>query len=257
MADDEKQTLEINWVQAMAGALAAVSSAVLLSTVGVAGTIIGAAIGSVVATLGSAVYSHYLHVTRQRIAKAQAAAFARVARAQASVSGAGADVDNETTRAEQELAQAERELREAQRELAVAEDAPASVGWREALSGLPWKRITAVAAALFVVAMLVILAFELLTGRAVSTYTGGSDDDTRTSIPGMADSGRERPREETPDEPVQEPTGTSEATPTSEPTPTETLTPPQPTEAPSETAIVTPTVTPTPEPTPTTGETSP
>ena len=41
--------------------------------------------------------------------------------------------------------------------------------------GLRWKRIAAVAGGIFVVAMLVIVSFELVTGRAVSTYTGGSD----------------------------------------------------------------------------------
>ncbi len=38
---------------------------------------------------------------------------------------------------------------------------------------------------IFVVAMLVILTFELVTGRAVSSYTRGSDSGTRTSIPGL------------------------------------------------------------------------
>lgn len=52
-APPQKHGIEVNWVQALAGSLAAMSSAVLLSTVGVAGTIIGAAIGSVVATVGS------------------------------------------------------------------------------------------------------------------------------------------------------------------------------------------------------------
>ena len=74
-----------------ASALAAVSSAVLLSSVGVAGTIIGAAVGSVVATAGSAIYSYYLRITHERVAQAQAAALDRVARARAGASGVWAD----------------------------------------------------------------------------------------------------------------------------------------------------------------------
>src|SRR4051794_26898585 len=77
----EKQSVEINWMQAAAGALAAVSSAVLLSTVGVAGTLIGAAIGSVIATVAPSVYSYYLSLSRQRVAAARELALARMARA--------------------------------------------------------------------------------------------------------------------------------------------------------------------------------
>ena len=67
MTDPERR-IDINWVQASAGALAAVSSAVLLSTVGVAGTILGAALGSIAVTVGSSFYSHYLHASRARVA---------------------------------------------------------------------------------------------------------------------------------------------------------------------------------------------
>ena len=91
MTEPQQDRVEINWVQVSASALAAVSSAVLLSTVGVAGTIIGAAVGSVVATAGSAIYSYYLRITRERVAQAQAAALDRVARAPAGASGVWAD----------------------------------------------------------------------------------------------------------------------------------------------------------------------
>src|SRR5438045_3468858 len=90
MTEQQPDRVDINWVQVSASALAAVSSAVLLSTVGVAGTIIGAAIGSVVATAGSSIYSHYLRVSRARLAAAQAAAFDRVTRARSDAAGAWA-----------------------------------------------------------------------------------------------------------------------------------------------------------------------
>lgn len=57
----------------------------------------------------------------------------------------------------------------------------------QVLRGLPWKRISAVTAALFGVTMAIILAFELTTGRAVSTYTGGtSESNVGSSIPGFS-----------------------------------------------------------------------
>ena len=83
MAEQQHDRVVINWVQVAGSALAAVSSAVLLSTVGVAGTIIGAAVGSVVVTAGSSIYAHDLEISRARVATAQAAA-------RASASGAWA-----------------------------------------------------------------------------------------------------------------------------------------------------------------------
>ena len=158
---DEQRTLRIDWVQTAAGALTAVSSAVLLSTVGVAGTIIGAAVGSVVATVGNAVYGHYLRLSKERVAAARALA---VAQAQ---SPAG---------------------RTARTHVDVVERA--RVPWRQALSGLPWRRIVPVTLGVFLLAMTAITVFELTTGRAVSTYTGGSSaNHARTSIPGLGSSG--------------------------------------------------------------------
>ncbi|MYS88022.1 hypothetical protein [Embleya scabrispora] len=54
-------------VQVVGSALAAISSAFLLSTLGVAGTVIGAALASVVATVGSAVYVHLFRRTGEQL----------------------------------------------------------------------------------------------------------------------------------------------------------------------------------------------
>lgn len=192
MSEDAPRRLEVNWVQTLAGALAAVTSAVLLSTVGVAGTLIGAALGSLVLTVGNAVYSYYLDVTKERVAKAQAAAAARMAEARRRVNQASREVEDGVTDAGIKLAEADEELEEAQEALDDAAEHPAPEGrtdWREVLRNLPWKRIAIVASAIFVLAMLIILAFELITGRAVSSYTGGSDPDRRTSIPGFGGGG--------------------------------------------------------------------
>ncbi|MEP7091346.1 MAG: hypothetical protein ABI776_14705, partial [Nocardioidaceae bacterium] len=144
---EQKQKVEVNVVQVVASALAAVSSAVLLSTVGVAGTVIGAAVGSVVATVGSAVYSYSLRVSRQRMAAAaQVAAMTRARRG-------GRESATE--------------------ELPVAETKAPRWQWREALGALNWKIVAMLAAGVFVVAMVAILWFELIAGHPVSSYTGG------------------------------------------------------------------------------------
>ncbi|MCW2569754.1 MAG: hypothetical protein JWN54_3851, partial [Mycobacterium sp.] len=59
--------LDLSLVQVAAGALAAVSSAVAASFFGVAGTLLGAALGSIVGTVGTAVYKASLARTNEKL----------------------------------------------------------------------------------------------------------------------------------------------------------------------------------------------
>jgi len=63
---DEKR-VNLRTTQVVAGSLASVTSAVAASSLGVGGTLVGAGVGSVVATVGSAVYEHYLDRTRRQV----------------------------------------------------------------------------------------------------------------------------------------------------------------------------------------------
>lgn len=172
----EPNRLQINWVNSAGGALGAVSSAVLLSSLGAAGTLVGAALGSLCVTVGGAVYSHYLRQTRDRVAS-QALAARRTGRVR-ELSYAGA------------VAQPEDRFRTEDPGHIDRMDEEGSVG--QVLQGLAWKRIAVISAALFAVAMVFIVAFELSTGRAVSTYTGGtSDTSVGTSIPGWSGTGQD------------------------------------------------------------------
>lgn len=190
--NDDKPRIEFNWVQASAASLAAVTSAVLLSTFGVAGTLIGAALGSLALTVGNAVYSYSIKATKHRVATAQTVAAARIALAQTRVdemSAKGSEgLPGGAEKVTHDLAETQEDLDRAQAALEDADPDPAPGGWRSMLAALPWKRIALVSAGVFVAAMLLILAFELLTGRAVSSFTGS--DDRRTSIPGW-DGGNE------------------------------------------------------------------
>jgi hypothetical protein len=176
----EPNRLQINWVNSAGGALGAVSSAVLLSSLGAAGTLVGAALGSLCITVGGAVYSHYLAMTKDRVA-AQAFAGRRTGRVPELVPAQpGAAAPAEEHRHAEDLDHTDRP------------DTQRSVG--QLLQGLPWKRIVALSAALFAMTMVVIVAFELSTGRAVSTYTGGtSNTSVGTSIPGWSGTGEESP----------------------------------------------------------------
>lgn len=150
----EKKILEVNWIPAVGSALGAVTSAVVLSTLGVAGTLIGAALGSLLITVAGSVYSRSIERTKKRLSS-------RVV-----------DTRSKNGQRNDAAAQDERSVH-----------GRADDKWRS----LPWKRILGLAGILFVVTMAVILAFELATGRTVSSYTGGSSATTGgTSIPGIS-----------------------------------------------------------------------
>ncbi len=230
----------INWVQVAAGALAAVTSAVLLSTVGVAGTLVGAALGSVAATVGSAIYGRGIETSRQMAA--QAAALRNVGKARTRLDEVGEAVGDTVgdTVDEARLEDAAHELDAAEHSL--YDETPAGSGdqddptaSRRAWKDLPWKRIAVFSAGLFLVVMLAITAFELVAGESVSEMTGGTSDGRSTTVPGLSSN-------QTPDTPTESPTPSDEATtpPTAEPTATEE---PSPTDEPTSTATEEPTAT--------------
>jgi hypothetical protein len=162
----EQPAHKIDWVRTIAGALAAVVSAVLLSRLGAAGTIIGAALGSVVISITTSMFSSGLAHGRQRVADMQEAAMRHVGVAQA-------EINRATRRAgarQAHLEHADEALAQAKDELATA--APPTL--RERLAAVAWLRVAAYAGGLFVAVVAVITGFELLTGEPVSTLTGGS-----------------------------------------------------------------------------------
>jgi hypothetical protein len=67
MREHEQTKIQLSIVQVIAGALASVSAALVASTFGLKGTLLGAAITSIVASVGGALYSHSLHRARARI----------------------------------------------------------------------------------------------------------------------------------------------------------------------------------------------
>ena len=175
--------------------MAALSSAVVLSTLGAAGTLIGAAVGSIVVTVGGSVYSHYLSVSRERVASARSAALRRASRARGG-SGAvpvgGTEAVTRTIAASPDrypllAASAQDVAPGGVRPGAAAEKtAPRLIdgnlpGTRPSLGqmlrGLRWKPALATSLGIFVLVMGVIVSMEMATGRALSSYTGGSSAD--------------------------------------------------------------------------------
>ena len=273
----------MNWVQVIAAALAAMSSAVLLSTLGVAGTIVGAAVGSLTASVGGALYGRGLNASREQVA-ARAAAVRRVAQARRDVDQAVAamhrgEVGSQTTllRADEALGEAEQALQasaeqqaaghiagEPAHDQSVAPPGDRSIAHSsdeqaatedETARKLPWKRIALVAVAVFFVAMAAITAFELITGRAVSTYTGGTDSDKVTTVPGLggirqdpAEDPQEEPEEVPSELPSELPSEDPTVEPTAEPEESPTVEPTEPSITPTEAPPPSPVITPAPSP---------
>jgi len=76
----KKRAVDVKLTQVLATALAAVTAAFLGSRLGVAGTVTGAGVASVVSTLGSAVYQNYLGRASRSVAKVAKVAKVRTAR---------------------------------------------------------------------------------------------------------------------------------------------------------------------------------
>lgn len=250
MTDEDSPKVDIDWVRTVAGALAAVSTAVLLSTLGAAGTLVGAALGSIAATVTTALYSQGLARSRAKVSAVQEQALHKVGIAQAEVRRAARRPE-----ATGHLPHAEQQLEEAKAALDDVQDEPATLAWRERLALLPWKRIGLLAAGLFVVAVAVISVFEAFAGKPVSSYTGGSDRDGGTSLTRITGGGDSAPSDDTdqdddqapdedggtPDEAPATPSGPAPSDePTESPVPTPTPTPAPETPAPSEPAPLVP-----------------
>jgi hypothetical protein len=63
----QRERIQLSATQLIASALAAVTATVAASFLGISGTVIGAAIASVLTVTGNAVYSHSIHRTRDRV----------------------------------------------------------------------------------------------------------------------------------------------------------------------------------------------
>src|SRR5580698_9263186 len=64
--------LDVTATQAIASMLAALTGAIAASSLGIAGTIIGAAFMSLASTVGAAIYKHYIARSNERLRKAAA-----------------------------------------------------------------------------------------------------------------------------------------------------------------------------------------
>jgi hypothetical protein len=160
---DKTPLFGVDWLKAVAGALAAVSTTVLLSTLGAAGTLLGAALGSLAATVATALYSQGLDRSRTRVRELSRLGGRPVPIRNTPFDDAAQDGSTVPSTGS-------------------TGSSGSAPGWRERLRAVSWRRPLLGAAALFLVVLVAVTAFELISGRTLaSAVRGGHSGGTTLS----------------------------------------------------------------------------
>jgi hypothetical protein len=146
----------------IAGVLAAVTAAVIGSFLGAAGTLAGAAIASVVGSVGTEIYRKLVHRGQQKIVATFVTAPAAVG-----TPAVAAASDESPSQPEP-----------------VADDRPTAV---TAPRQMRWGRVAMVAASVFVLAIGVLTAFELITGKTAADAVTGGHSGASSTVGGLID----------------------------------------------------------------------
>jgi hypothetical protein len=188
---------EVSWLQVAASVLAAVTAAWIASRLGVAGTIVGAALGSFVVTITSAFYSSTLHQGRTLLIQTQS----------------GTMIERRVEDGEVQSALDE----------AAEVDSPAKgAQFVDERRRLHWKTIIVTSVVVLALAIAAISTYELVSGRTFDGSTGTSITDT------FGGSHHKHKDKATPTKTTPTKTTPTEATTT--PTPSPSTTTPTPTE---------------------------
>lgn len=191
----------------VAGTLAAVSAAVIGSFLGVAGTLAGAAIASIVGSVGTEIYQRSLDRGAKKI-QTLAPTFIKAPAAVGTPEVAAATEDDSPSHTVPEE---------------LTEETPAAAAGAPK-GGVRWGRVGLAAVALFILAMVPLTIVEMASGRTLANLVGSSAA-TGTSV-GTAVGGERNATETTPADEESapatesgEPTGTTTTTePATEPT---------------------------------------
>src|ERR687894_204013 len=158
---DKPQGVQLSATQVAAGALAAVSSAVVASFFGLAGTLIGAALASVISTVSAALYSNSLQKTNEKLRRARGQVTGRLSAAD------------------------ETEVASAAPAAPATQVLPAHLDPRRAparRSRPRWTKVAVYAAAVFVMAMGIVTGIELIGQKPVAALVGGTETSQETTI---------------------------------------------------------------------------
>lgn len=173
----------------LAGALAAVCAAVAGSYLGVAGTLAGAAVASIIGTVGTEVYARSIH----RGAKKLQTIAPTFVKAPAAVGTPPVEAASE-------------------------EESPSHTVPAGSRRQIRWSRIALVAGAVFVLAMGAVTAAELFAGRSVASMVGHNTSGTTTVSSVTDDGGSDRRDDQPATTPSDAPTDTESTAPEDAPT---------------------------------------
>ena len=152
MSEKKDDTDSIRMSQVLAGALAAVTAALIGSTMGVAGTVVGAGLASVISTVGGALYLRSIQRTRQGVRTVRAKVVGR--------SGGATVLVSEEEPATGEVVEADASPQ-------TSDDRPPAEPRR-----LRWPTLVVSSLAAFALGMLVITGVEWLNGGSLSGGSG-------------------------------------------------------------------------------------
>lgn len=242
---------QLSFTQVIASALAAVSTTVLLSYFGIAGTIIGAGVASVATVLGNYAYTRSIVRTREQLRPVVGQLSKVSVPAGRSRSAAGTTVEIADDRTTMVLTADSPTDGQGADGDAVPDDAATTRGpWLRLMDRHGKRRVLAVSAALlFVVVMGVVLVTETVIGKPLSDAVRGQDGSGTSISRGVTTTGDDT------DTPTQEQLPSDEGTdPTDDPTsvPSDDTTPepaPEPTDPATDDPAEDPTGTPTDAPT--------
>ena len=163
--------IEVSGTQVVASVLATVTGAIAASYLGVAGTIIGAAVMSVASTAGSAVYKHYLGRTARRLREAAPVITHRTTQ-RATAAGAKSTAERLF---QPQPGDSERTLTSAVTDAGDAlPDPGAEPRPRTRLRGKPgWLVAVGAAAGIFLTVIAAITVFELAAGKPLEAVVFG------------------------------------------------------------------------------------
>jgi hypothetical protein len=175
---EKKNTDNVRFSQVLAGALAAITAAVLGSTMGVAGTVIGAGLASAVTTVGGALYMRSIQRTKDSVRTVRDMVVARAGGTSVTLveerleKDPAKEADKDTDKAADEAAEgdaarlAEGTGLETRTEIVEGEPAPPDRG------KLRWPALIAASVLAFLVGMMVITGVEAIRGEPLSGGNG-------------------------------------------------------------------------------------
>jgi hypothetical protein len=174
---------EVDLAKVTAGTLAALSAAVCASVLGVAGTLIGAAVASVVGTIGQELYTHSLRHGYRRLQQT------RAMRVSASAATPGTVVAHDPAASDDRQATASTLRSSAARAENPGAGAHPARSATEPAPRARWRRVVVATLAAFALAMIVVTAVELVGGRSLAAMFG-DDNAGRTTFSGVVDGPR-------------------------------------------------------------------